>query len=461
MIRIRIRPFQPGHPVPSLRGVHLGDSELPFVEDDIARIKQEVGATCIRFGVEPLWLTDEQGTQWKDDGFAYVRRVLDWCAAHGMYCIVDLHNAPGRLRGGDPRLWTEKHFQQRFVALWGEITRRLSDHPAVIAWELLNEPEPPNDDTETWNTLAARAVDAVRRTDRRRAVIVDSIAYARPAFVPCLQTVVENAASEGTLVFSFHNYQPTPYHRQKRRELEDQSTYYYPGFIPLRPPSQPQDFRENQNHSVDGRFWNRQQLLDQMRPALQLGVSDEIPVFCGEFGCVSDVPAGTDAMYLLDQISIFHEYGVGWTMYNAMWRTTDPYWKDHFDCCLYVDYAPEGLLRRNRRKISLLEMVCRAEGETLRLHQPQDQMLGVMGVRRPDSSCLVLLWNKDRQSAKRVSLDWQDVDPGHRLVLRTMGPADETFVYRGAPVVGADGAAVDLPPLTVAAVTCPPLELWT
>lgn len=442
-----------GHPVPRLRGVYLGDSELPFVEDDIARLRQEVGVNCIRFGMEPLRLTDETGSTYNDDGFAYVRRVLDWCATYDIQCILDLHNAPGRLHGGDPRLWTEQRFQDAFVALWQQITRRLADHPAIAAWELLNEPEPPGDNHAVWNDLARRSLAAVRRIDRNRPVIVDSIGYARPAHVPRLDV----AADDGQIIYSFHNYQPGPYHCQKRRELADQSTYYYPGFIPAKRPDRPQDFSQAHAGSAEGRFWNRPQLLDEMRPALAFGASEGAAVFCGEFGCVSDVPPMTDAMYLLDQISIFHEYEVGWTMYNAMWRTTDPYWKEHFDCCMYVDYAPEKLLLRHRRKIALLEMVCRAEGDTLRLHPPADQNLGVMGVLRPDRSALALLWNKDRQGDKTATLAFRDAPDGLRLAVRTMGPSDEGFVYRGAPTVAPDGFKVTLPPLTVAAVTiCAP-----
>jgi hypothetical protein len=57
---IAVDPTRTRGPVPALRGVHVGDSPEPFIEEDVARLKAELGATCVRYGVEARTLSDEQ-----------------------------------------------------------------------------------------------------------------------------------------------------------------------------------------------------------------------------------------------------------------------------------------------------------------------------------------------------------------------------------------------------------------
>ena len=39
-------------PVPALRGTYVGDSPEPIQEEDVARLKEDLGLTCIRNGFE-------------------------------------------------------------------------------------------------------------------------------------------------------------------------------------------------------------------------------------------------------------------------------------------------------------------------------------------------------------------------------------------------------------------------
>ena len=115
-------------PVPNLRGLHVGDMEIDlakkldtveasvrteapthparFVETDMARLKEECGATCARFGFEASILeTDDAPGVWREEGFSYLSDAITWGERHGVHIVLDMHNAPGRAFGGDPRLW--------------------------------------------------------------------------------------------------------------------------------------------------------------------------------------------------------------------------------------------------------------------------------------------------------------------------------------------------------------------
>lgn len=454
---IAVDPAKTRGPVPALRGVHVGDSPEPFVEEDLARLKEELGVTCVRYGVEARTLSDEQTETYHEAGFRAVGDFLDWCAKHGVHCVLDLHNALGRQYGGDPRLWRETYFQDRFVALWEELARRFRGHPAVAAYELLNEPEPPDNDFTVWNRLQQRTTAALRRLDARRTIIVDSIGYARPQNFSGLAL-----SGDPNTVYSFHNYQPGPYHCQKRRELQDQSTYYYPGFIPHKRPEKPLDFSQAHISTGEGKLWNRQQLIEEWKEVFAFRDQHRAALFCGEFGCVSDVPEMTDMVYLMDEISIFQEERISWTLYNCMYRTSDEYWKTHFDCNLYIAYTPEKLLRRFARKIALVEFFCRTEGEVLAVPQPADEWVGVYAVRCPDGGVKLLLSNKDREAAKTVTVSIAGLPPEWSGTLRTMARGDERFACQGRREIAQGALSLNLPALSLALLSVPAagLRLW-
>jgi len=60
-----------------------------------------------------------------------------------------------------------------------------------------------------------------------------------------------------------------------------------------------------------------------------------------------------------------------------MHRTADAYWRDHFDCGLYIYNTPEQRRYRYERRIALLGFFCRTEGEVLLLSQPEDTWVGL------------------------------------------------------------------------------------
>ncbi|MHB9032038.1 MAG: glycoside hydrolase family 5 protein [Anaerolineae bacterium] len=411
---------------PAWRGTYLGDSPLPLGAHDVARLRSEVGVTCIRLGLEPANLCNESAAEFYPSGFAYITEMLDACAHNQVACILDLHNAHGRRYGGDPRLWRESGFRVGFITLWQELARRTRGHPALAAWELLNEPEPPDNDYAVWNDLHQRATEAIRALDTHTPLVIDSIGYAKP------QTFAGLALNgDPNTLYSFHNYQPGPFHCQKRRELADQSTYYYPGYIPrVRPGAgQALDFNLAPSAPEPARVWNRPQLIEEVAEPRAFRGRQHVPLFCGEFGCVSDVPDMTDLVYLMDEISIFQEQEIPWTMYNTMYRTNEAWWRSHFDCGIYISYPPEDQLFRYGRKIALLRFFCSLEGTVLRLEQPADGWLGIYGLKENNGTAHILLANKHREETRSLQLEFPSSFT--TCTWRTLGKEDDDFVTQG------------------------------
>ena len=117
------------------------------------------------------------------EGFRLLDRVVGWSRAEGLYVILDLHAAPGGQTGaniddspGYPWLYQSPQEQEHLIALWRRLAAHYRDEPAVLGYDLLNEPLPhfaklrPLD--RTLEPLYRRVVAAIRKVDRHHIVFL-------------------------------------------------------------------------------------------------------------------------------------------------------------------------------------------------------------------------------------------------------------------------------------------------
>ena len=83
------------------------------------------------------------------EGFKLVDRLIGWSRAAGLYVILDLHAAPGGQTGtniddsaGYPWLYQSAQEQEHLMTIWRRLATHYRDEPAVLGYDLLNEPIP-------------------------------------------------------------------------------------------------------------------------------------------------------------------------------------------------------------------------------------------------------------------------------------------------------------------------------
>src|SRR5258706_7115918 len=83
------------------------------------------------------------------EGFRLLDRLIAWSRAEDLYVILDLHAAPGGQTGtniddssGYPWLYQSPQEQEHLVAIWRRLAAHYRDEPAVLGYDLLNEPIP-------------------------------------------------------------------------------------------------------------------------------------------------------------------------------------------------------------------------------------------------------------------------------------------------------------------------------
>ncbi|HVT82646.1 MAG TPA: cellulase family glycosylhydrolase, partial [Phycisphaerae bacterium] len=123
-----------------------------FGEEDAAFLAG-LGMNCVRVPVNYRHFEDDMKPfELKEEGFQVLDRVIERCARHGVYTVIDLHALPGfqnqHWHSDNPThcsfFWEQKQFQDRVVHLWEAFARRYRDKAWVAGYNPINEPADPS-----------------------------------------------------------------------------------------------------------------------------------------------------------------------------------------------------------------------------------------------------------------------------------------------------------------------------
>lgn len=291
-----------------------------ITKDDIRQIA-DWGFDHIRLPIDyPIFEDDANSGIYHESGFAYLDRCLAWCQDNGLRVIFDIHKAPGYSFTNTLEaemtevntLFTEPSMQQRFVNLWGTLTRRYLDQAEdVLAFELLNEMVLP--DSSPWNNLAQQIINHIREIDAHRLIIIGGNNYNA---VNELFNIQINP--DPNLLHTFHFYEPLVVTHQKAFWVVEMKQFNknvnYPGEVPelahflkkhhpIHIPRYEKSF---------ARQLDRQFLVDMLKPAKQFMEQEDKSLYCGEFGVIDQAPMQTRINWAQDFIDILNEYKIGY-----------------------------------------------------------------------------------------------------------------------------------------------------
>jgi len=255
---------------------------------------------------------------------ALLIHVLDDAHAADLKVVLAMLSLPGsrwsQHNGGvqEFTLWQDFGRQEQAIDCWRQLAGALKHHPAVVGYNLLNEPCPEHatrprladwytGDYEAWQAKVRdtpadlsrfydKGVRAIREIDSETPIILDSGFYATPWAFKVLRPV-----GDANTLYSFHLYEPFAFttHRNKGR-------YVYPGKIPT---------GESDEPPVEE--WNRTRMASFLEPVIEWQKRWHIParrILVGEVG-VCRLNEGA-AQYLDDALTVFSEQGWHWAFYS-------------------------------------------------------------------------------------------------------------------------------------------------
>lgn len=262
----------------SLRGFAL-DADADYDPQDFADLAG-IGCTVVRM---PIRL-HRDGNVYRAPDLTAVADVLAQCATLDINVILVLVPLPA---GQSSEWWAQPDLQQSITAHWLTIARAFKNAPALIGYDLINEPvgAPVLAGNGTgiehktwWLSIAQVLCNAIRTVDTQTPILVEPSQWGLPD-----QFWLSNLPRSTGLVASFHWYEPRAYSHQGINGL--------PMPVPL-PLSDLSD-----------------KLLETRKIAARYGV----PVFVGEFNAARW--AAENDVWLSRAIAMFAAEKWGWCVH--------------------------------------------------------------------------------------------------------------------------------------------------
>jgi endoglucanase len=181
-------------------------------EADIALIAAS-GFDHVRLPINSRVIQDDDGEP-IEAGYAMIDRLIEWCRAHRLWVLLDLHGAPGGQTGTNiddsprnlPELFMEPRYRELTVRLWRDLATRYRDETVVLGYDLLNEPLP----NEWQHTYADALAELYRDLTREiRAVDPDHLIVYEGAHWATNWSIFTEVWDENSLL-QFHKYWSSP-----------------------------------------------------------------------------------------------------------------------------------------------------------------------------------------------------------------------------------------------------------
>ena len=252
-----------------------------------------------------------------------LKTTLDRAHAAGLKVVITPLSLPGMRwaqNNGDrfdDRLWQDKRFWTQSAAFWRDLAAALKEHPAVAAYNLINEPAPEKQAGLAEHADAAKMRDwyekqvgsardlpgfyqtlisAIREVDSLTPIMVDAGWYgAADAF-----SYWPAPLADSRVLYSFHMYEP--YAATSAPNLQRARPYTYPGLVPF---------------AAGMQKWDPNRVRSYLQLPLDWAAQHAIPanrMVAGEFGCMRKLPGCQQ--YLEDVLSALEAARVHWAFYS-------------------------------------------------------------------------------------------------------------------------------------------------
>lgn len=257
------------------------------------------------------------------EDLAQLRKTLNAAHAAGLKVVIAPLSLPGMRWAQnnhdrfDDRLWRDKAWWAQSAAFWRDLAAVLKEHPAIAAYNLINEPAPEKMGGLAEHATAAemrawyqqqqggardlpgfytQIIAAIREVDPLTPVMVDAGWYAgADAFV-----YWPAALPDTRVLYSFHMYEP--YQATSAPNMNRAKPYAYPG---------PVKFAGQQQ------AWDSARLEAYLQNPLQWAQTHQVPVsrlVAGEFGCMRRLPGCRQ--YLEDVLGTLDRAKLHWAFYS-------------------------------------------------------------------------------------------------------------------------------------------------
>lgn len=254
---------------------------------------------------------------------ATLRATLDRAHQAGLKVVIAPLSLPGMRWSQnnhgqfDDRLWQDKRYGSQAAAFWRDMARELKGHPAIAAYNLVNEPAPEKlgglaehagpGQMQQWYArergsardlpaLYRQLIAAIREEDADTPVMVDAGWFAAAdafSYWPA-------ALDDQRVLYSVHMYEP--YFVTSAPNMMRKPPIAYPGPAPFAGHTQQWDGRRVEHYLRQPLDWAEAMKVPRAR------------LVVGEFGCMRRLPGCRQ--YLEDVLSVLERNRLHWAFYS-------------------------------------------------------------------------------------------------------------------------------------------------
>lgn len=293
---------------------HTTEHYESFISEEDIRCISGWGLDHIRVPVDYNLLETKDGS-YREDGFAYIQRIIDWCGKYHLNMILDLHKTAGySFDSGEKEtgFFDREEYQERFYRLWEELAKRYGGYEERLAFELLNEVVE-KEVCEKWNQIADTCIRRIREIAPTISILVGGY------WNNCVTAVKDlGMPQDEHIIYNFHCYEPLIFTHQGAEWTD----------------GMPADFRFSLERSFREIVETTEQILPQQSDhfpkqldpeqpldkeffieffaeAVKIAEERNVSLYCGEYGVIenavpSDVLKWYQAIY-----QAFEYYGIG------------------------------------------------------------------------------------------------------------------------------------------------------
>lgn len=252
-----------------------------------------------------------------------LRDTLDRAHRAGLKVVIAPLSLPGMRWSQnnqgqfDDRLWQGNGYAQQAARFWRDLAQALKDHPAVAAYNLINEPAPEKsgglpehasaERMQQWYASArggardlpalyTQLIAAIREVDAKTPVMVDAGWYASADAFGYWQAPLQ----DDRVLYSVHMYEP--YSATSAPNLLRKEPIPYPGPAPFGGEVQQWDAERVRQYLNLPLAWMARMKLPHSR------------LVVGEFGCMRRLPGCSE--YLEDVLSVMDRHRLHWAFYS-------------------------------------------------------------------------------------------------------------------------------------------------
>ncbi len=267
----------------------------PFEESDF-QIVSELGFNFVRLPMDyRCWIVKGDWDQFNEQAFKEIDQTVTWGKKYHVHVSLNFHRGPGYCVNSPKEptdLWTDPESQEIFAKHWAFFAKRYRGIPnSQLSFDLLNEPG--DIDEKSYVQAMTKAVEAIRREDPSRLIIVEGIKWGN-------QPVPELAGLG--VAQSTRGYNPMSVSHYRASWIKGSDTWTVPSW-PVQPVHPGPTFDRKA-------LWKQQ--IEPWKKLEALGVG----VHVGEWGAFNKTPHEVVLAWMRDCLDNWKKAGWGWALWN-------------------------------------------------------------------------------------------------------------------------------------------------